>query len=72
MSTNKSKLNIVIISILSNIDEENLLILALKAKLLILATRKIDIVVNSADIYYITCKLKDVQVFTISIKDLKY
>lgn len=47
-------------------------ILAAKAKLLILAIRKINIIMIGTDVYYMTYKLKKSQVFIISIKNQEY
>lgn len=68
----KSKSKIIFINILNYLEEERLLILKLKAKILTFATKKVNITIISADVYRFACKLKKVQVFAIFITDLKY
>ena len=50
-------------------DKENLLILTLISTL---NKNVINIVIIDADTYYVACKLKRVQVFAISMRDLEF
>lgn len=72
LSMNKLKYKIVVINILNNSKKEKLLILVLKTKIFIFITKKVDVIIINADIYYITCKLKNTQIFAIFIKNLEY
>lgn len=68
----KSKPKIVVISTLNYSGKNKLQILILEIKVLIFATKKVDIAIIDIDSYCTTCKLKEAQVFDISIKDLEY
>lgn len=60
LDIDKSKLKTAIIYILKNADKKSLPILASEAKLLIFATRKVDIIIIGVDTYCTTYKLKKV------------
>lgn len=72
LSIDKLKTKTIFTSTLNYSGEEKLLILILKAKISIFATKKVDVVIINANIYCISCKFKKAQVFTIFIKDLEY
>ena len=59
LNVDKSKSKTIVISILDYSEKRKLLILIPKAKILILAIKKVDIAIIDADVYYTTCKLKE-------------
>ena len=72
ISMAKSNHKTVVISTLDNSRKEGLPILIPEIKISTLNTKKVDITMIGADTYWIACKLKRAQVFTVSMKDLEY
>lgn len=58
LGIDKSKSKTTIISTLNNIYKEDLPIIALKAKLLILVIKEIDVAIIDMHAYHIVCKLR--------------
>lgn len=65
----KQKFEIIVISFLNNSSIKSLPILIYIS---IFGTKKVNVAIIGTDIYSITCKLKEAQVFAISIRDLEY
>lgn len=72
LSMDKSKSKRVFTNILDYSKEEGLPILTPKAKISIFAIKEMNIAIIGTDAYRTACKLKDAQVFAVSIRDLEY
>lgn len=71
-SINKLKSKTAFMSSLSYANKKGLPILILKANLLILTIKKVNVTIINTNVYCMTRKFKKTQIFTISMKNLKY
>lgn len=72
VSIDKLKSKTVFTSILNYFEKKQLPILILKVKILMFATKKVNIAMIDANAYCISCKFKRVLVLAVSIRDLQY
>lgn len=72
VSIDKLKSKTVFTSILDYFEKKQLPILILKVKILMFATKKVNIAMIDANAYCISCKFKRVLVLAVSIRDLQY
>lgn len=72
VSIDKLKSKTIFISTLNHFGKKRLPILISKAKISILITKEVNVVMIDADAYYATCKLKKALVFAVFIRDLEY